>query len=83
LKKEFSIHDHCKQFISYYKKYKWFESYQIIEGLKNIITQIKSRNQFESNLSKGCEYLVNDYSFIEPHFSYFLPNIIEYLKNNN
>ncbi|MBL6669035.1 MAG: hypothetical protein ISP72_02825 [Flavobacteriaceae bacterium] len=44
---------------------------------------MERRTQFESNLSKGCEDLVNDYFFYESHFSYFLPNIIDYLKNNN
>lgn len=83
LKKEYSIPDHCNQFISHLVKYKWFESYQTIEGLKKILTQMESRTQFESNLSKGCEDLVNDYFFYESHFSYFLPNIIDYLKNNN
>ena len=82
-KKEYSIPDHCNQFISHLVKHKWFESYQTIEGLKKILKEMENRTKFESNLSKGCEDLVNDYSFYELHFSYFLPNVIDYLKNYN
>ena len=72
--------DPINHFLGALVKYKWFEYYQTVEGLKTIMTQMDKRTRFDSNLAGSATQLVEKYSYFQSQFLKFMPQIISYSK---
>jgi acyl carrier protein phosphodiesterase len=61
-------------------KYKWFEYYQTVGGLKAIMTQVDKRTRFDSNFAGSTRQLVEKYSYFQSQFLKFMPQVISFSK---
>lgn len=67
-------------FINALIKYNWFEYYESLSGLYEILNQMEKRTKFPSNLSASIEELNLNYEYFQAQFFQFMKEIIEFTK---
>jgi acyl carrier protein phosphodiesterase len=64
----------------YMIKQNWLYSYQSIEGIKQILTQMDSRTKNKSNMRFATEELAEFYKEFEKEFTLFFEELREHAK---
>jgi len=64
----------------YMIEHNWLVSYQTIEGIHRILTQMDQRTKNESKMRFASQELTEYYSEFEAHFSEFFEELIAHSK---
>ncbi|HJS01190.1 MAG TPA: acyl carrier protein phosphodiesterase, partial [Flavobacterium sp.] len=72
------LSDKTKQILPYIEKQNWLLSYQTIEGIQQILTQMDRRTKNSSNMRFASEELRTHYADFEKEFTLFFEEIKNY-----
>ena len=76
-----NLSERTKALMPYMIKYNWLVSYQTIEGINQILTQMDQRTKNESKMRFATDELLQFYSEFETEFTEFFKEIILFSKN--
>ena len=76
-----NLSERTKALMPYMIKHNWLVSYQTIEGINRILTQMDQRTKNESKMRFATDELLQFYSEFETEFTEFFKEIILFSKN--
>ena len=76
-----NLSERTKALMPYMIKHNWLVSYQTIEGINQILTQMDQRTKNESKMRFATDELLQFYSEFETEFTEFFKEIILFSKN--